>query len=365
MKNFLKIFVFSVFISLISISPAMAYSVNISFAPQTVAAMIPTVGYPAQSNINKSVPYNFANTQIQWTTVGVSSCTCSYWDVASGSKKNCTPSGATVSPNPGTAILSTIMPSLKAFKIQTTGAVDNYATVSCIPIPCIKGSQVLDSGSGTFTVQTSQVNCNNFTIEAWGGGGGGAGGWPDGIYGGGAEGGGGGGGGGYSKVVKSLKLGDTLSYTVGAGGRGADGGTRSYQPPAGYQENYPNNAGKGEQTSVLLNGINLLISSGGNPGNSVNGGSGGAGSSGNGGNGFNGDSSSKQGGGDGGSSPNGGGNAPAHGNNGNNTQGNGGDNGYGPGGGGAGGGGADGGSSSHSGGGGGAGANGRVKITWN
>lgn len=362
MKNFLKILVFSVFVSLISTSSVMAYSVKVSLTPQTIKNMVTTLGYPMQSNIDKSVPYNYGYTQIQWNTVGMSSCTCSYWDVASSSKKNCTPSGPTVSSTSNPVIISTLMPNLKAFKIQTTGAIDNYATVSCIPIPpCVIGSKTWDSGSGSWTLPSGLDNCT-VKFEAWGAGAGGGGGLGEPASGGGASsGGGGGGGGGYSSQIIPVVSGTNINFSVGKAGSGGNGGDKK-------QDNSATDGSGGGSSSVTY--MSTTVSAGGGEAGkgaviyNLAPGAGGKGGDGNqkGGNGGNGDNSRL--GGDGGGSPNGGLGGAGHTNGGNNTAGAAGSSGSGPGGGGGGGGGADAGSGAHSGGGGGSGANGRIKISW-
>lgn len=72
------------------------------------------------------------------------------------------------------------------------------------------------AGTGAFTVP---CGITSLTVECWGGGGGG------GCAAGNPSGGGGGGGGAYAYRVLTVTPGQSISYTVGAGGAGATVGT--------------------------------------------------------------------------------------------------------------------------------------------
>lgn len=377
MKNLLKISTLSIFIIFISIfsdiSTVSAYSVLPSlYTPGS--SLVSSVGYPQQTSNAQSIAYN-GNAQVKWTTVGFSSCSCSYSDLFTGGNPNCTPSGATT----GTNILSTVMTNLRNNVVDYGTFTSNTLHLSCMPTPCIAGSTgILGSGvsSGSWTVPATNTGYDNctFKVEAWGGGGGGHGGHGDTSGGSGADGGAGGGAGAYRVETASyggagplyFYPGSLLTYTIGSGGGSGNGG------------NSGNNAGSqgsaGTYTGVAVGGTTIINAGGGGVGlDNGNGGCYGCGNTNNfntyspvpsGANGQNYNVNISQYGGDGGTSPNGGAGGAAHGNNGNNSAGNTGDNGSFPGGGGGGGGGADGGSSAHGGGAGGIGATGGVRISW-
>lgn len=100
-------------------------------------------------------------------------------------------------------------------------------SAACVASSCASGVQNFNTpGAGTFTVP---AGCTSLTVEVWGGGGAGADGWsfPD-AFGTTYAGGSGGGSGGYARAVVAVAPGQSISYSVGAGGvRAASHGQQS------------------------------------------------------------------------------------------------------------------------------------------